>query len=90
VAWNQVRLHDFLLQSPADLERLYYEVHLLGALRHRAVMRLHSSWIDPRRRTLNFVTELFSSGTLHQYVLLLNNFLILCNNGAGTGIHFIV
>ncbi|XP_051206800.1 probable serine/threonine-protein kinase WNK1 [Lolium perenne] len=67
VAWNQVRLHDFLLQSPADLERLYYEVHLLGALRHRAVMRLHSSWIDPRRRTLNFVTELFSSGTLRQY-----------------------
>ncbi|CAM0905548.1 unnamed protein product [Alopecurus aequalis] len=67
VAWNQVRLHDFLLHSPADLERLYYEVHLLGALRHRAVMRLHASWIDPRRRTLNFVTELFTSGTLRQY-----------------------
>uniref|UniRef100_A0ACD5UNW2 Uncharacterized protein n=1 Tax=Avena sativa TaxID=4498 RepID=A0ACD5UNW2_AVESA len=67
VAWNQVRLHDFLLQSPADLERLYCEVHLLGALRHRAVMRLHASWIDPRLRTLNFITELFSSGTLRQY-----------------------
>uniref|UniRef100_A0ACD5U850 Uncharacterized protein n=1 Tax=Avena sativa TaxID=4498 RepID=A0ACD5U850_AVESA len=67
VAWNQVRLHDFLLQSPADLERLYCEVHLLGALRHRAVMRLHASWIDPCGRTLNFITELFSSGTLRQY-----------------------
>ena len=63
-----MRLHDFLLQSPADLERIYCEVHLLGALRHRAVMRLHASWIDPRRRTLNFLTELFTSGTLRQYV----------------------
>ncbi|KAL5199133.1 hypothetical protein ABZP36_002645 [Zizania latifolia] len=66
VAWNQVRLHD-VVQSPGDLERLYGEVHLLTALRHRAIVRLHASWVDAPRRVLNFVTELFVSGTLRQY-----------------------
>ncbi|KAF0908923.1 hypothetical protein E2562_030219 [Oryza meyeriana var. granulata] len=66
VAWNQVRLHD-IVQSPGDLERLYGEVHLLAALRHRAIVRLHAYWIDAPRRALNFVTELFVSGTLRQY-----------------------
>lgn len=69
VAWNQVRLHDFLRSAGGggDLDRLYGEVRLLAALRHRALMRLHAAWVDPRRRTLNFLTELFSSGTLRQY-----------------------
>lgn len=31
VAWNQVKLYDFL-QSPEDLERLYCEIHLLKTL----------------------------------------------------------
>ncbi|TVT97310.1 hypothetical protein EJB05_57451 [Eragrostis curvula] len=68
VAWNQVQLHDFL-RSPGDLERLYGEIHLLKSLRHRAVMRLHASWVDAPRRAVNFVTELFTSGTLRQYRL---------------------
>ncbi|XP_062190137.1 probable serine/threonine-protein kinase WNK3 [Phragmites australis] len=66
VAWNQVQLHDFL-RSPGELERLYSEIHLLKSLRHRAVMRLHASWVDAPRRAVNFVTELFTSGTLRQY-----------------------
>jgi WNK lysine deficient protein kinase len=66
VAWNKVRLHDFL-RSPGELERLYGEIHLLKSLRHRAVMRLHASWVDAPRRAVNFVTELFTSGTLRQY-----------------------
>ncbi|XP_066389094.1 probable serine/threonine-protein kinase WNK3 isoform X2 [Miscanthus floridulus] len=76
VAWNQVQLHDFL-RGPGELERLYGEIHLLKSLRHRAVMRLHASWVDaanadataprPRRAAVNFVTELFTSGTLRQY-----------------------
>lgn len=68
VAWNKVHLHDFL-RSPGDLERLYGEIHLLKSLRHRAVMRLHASWVDPPGRAVNFVTELFTSGTLRQYRL---------------------
>jgi WNK lysine deficient protein kinase len=68
VAWNQVQLHDFL-RGPGELERLYGEIHLLKSLRHRAVMRLHASWVDPTRgrAAVNFVTELFTSGTLRQY-----------------------
>ncbi|CAL5078750.1 unnamed protein product [Urochloa decumbens] len=74
VAWNHVAIHDFL-RSPGDLERLYGEIHLLKTLRHRAVMRLHASWVSagaaaPRRRqhsAVCFVTELFTSGTLRQY-----------------------
>jgi WNK lysine deficient protein kinase len=66
VAWNKVRLHDFL-RGPGELERLYGEIHLLKSLRHRAVMRLHASWVDAPRRAVNFVAELFTSGTLRQY-----------------------
>lgn len=66
VAWNQVQLQGFL-RSPGELERLYGEIHLLKSLRHRAVMRLHAYWVDAPRRAVNFVTELFTSGTLRQY-----------------------
>ncbi|XP_006657511.2 probable serine/threonine-protein kinase WNK3 isoform X1 [Oryza brachyantha] len=66
VAWNQVRLRD-VVHSASDLERLYGEVHLLAALRHRTIVRLDAYWIDAPRRVLNFVTELFVSGTLRQY-----------------------
>ncbi|KAI7754284.1 hypothetical protein M8C21_024800 [Ambrosia artemisiifolia] len=33
VAWNQVKLYDFL-QRPEDLERLFGEIHLLKTLKH--------------------------------------------------------
>ncbi|XP_011080727.1 probable serine/threonine-protein kinase WNK4 isoform X1 [Sesamum indicum] len=66
VAWNQVRLVD-LLQSPDDLQRLYSEVHLLSTLNHNSIIRFYTSWIDVENRTFNFITEMFSSGTLREY-----------------------
>lgn len=66
VAWNQVRLNDFL-RSPEDLERLYCEIHLLKTLKHKNIMKFCSSWVDISRRKINFVTEMFTSGTLRQY-----------------------
>ncbi|KAJ6791365.1 putative serine/threonine-protein kinase WNK9 [Iris pallida] len=66
VAWNQVKLYDFL-QSPEDLERLYCEIHLLKTLKHRNIMKFYTSWVDTSRRNINFVTEMFTSGTLRQY-----------------------
>ncbi|KAL0419226.1 UNVERIFIED_CONTAM: putative serine/threonine-protein kinase WNK4, partial [Sesamum radiatum] len=66
VAWNQVRLVD-LLQSPDDLQRLYSEVHLLSTLNHDSIIRFYTSWIDVENRTFNFITEMFSSGTLREY-----------------------
>ncbi|XP_027151489.1 probable serine/threonine-protein kinase WNK4 isoform X1 [Coffea eugenioides] len=66
VAWSQVKLSD-LLRSAEDLERLYSEVHLLSALHHPSIMKFYTSWIDVERRTFNFITEMFTSGTLRQY-----------------------
>ncbi|CAI9102522.1 OLC1v1000807C5 [Oldenlandia corymbosa var. corymbosa] len=66
VAWNQVKLYDFL-QSPEDLERLYCEIHLLKTLKHQNIMKFYTSWVDTANRNINFVTEMFTSGTLRQY-----------------------
>ncbi|KAH7675405.1 Non-specific serine/threonine protein kinase protein [Dioscorea alata] len=66
VAWNQVRLNDFL-QSSEDLERLYCEIHLLKNLNHKNIIKFFTSWVDISNRNINFVTEIFTSGTLRQY-----------------------
>lgn len=65
VAWNQVRLVD-VLQSADDLQHLYSEVHLLSTLSHNSIIRFYTSWIDVESRTFNFITEMFTSGTLRQ------------------------
>ncbi|KAK7247550.1 hypothetical protein RIF29_42435 [Crotalaria pallida] len=66
VAWGQVQI-DEVLRSPGDLERLYSEVHLLKSLRHCNIVRFYNSWIDNKHKTVNVITELFTSGSLRQY-----------------------
>ncbi|KAF7825432.1 putative serine/threonine-protein kinase WNK5 [Senna tora] len=66
VAWNQVKLGD-IFHSPDELQRLYSEVHLLKNLDHHSIMTFYASWIDINRRTFNFITELFTSGSLREY-----------------------
>ncbi|CAI0559488.1 unnamed protein product [Linum tenue] len=68
VAWNQVKLLDSV-QSPGELERLYCEIHLLKTLKHENIMKFYCSWVDVPSRNINFVTEMFTSGTLRQYRL---------------------
>lgn len=53
-----------MLQSPEDLERLYSEVHLLKSLKHNNIIRFYNSWIDDQNKTVNIITELFTSGSL--------------------------
>lgn len=65
VAWNQVRLNE-VLNTPDDLQRLYSEVHLLSTLKHQSIIRFYTSWIDVDNRTFNFVTEMFTSGSLRE------------------------
>lgn len=65
VAWNQVKLNE-VFRSPEPLQRLYSEVHLLKNLNHESIIRYCTSWIDVNRRTFNFITELFTSGTLRE------------------------
>lgn len=66
VAWNQVKIQD-LLQSPEESERLYSEVHLLKSLKHKNIIKFYNSWVDTRSKNVNFITEIFTSGTLRQY-----------------------
>ncbi|PON37669.1 Serine/threonine protein kinase [Parasponia andersonii] len=66
VAWSQVKLNE-VLRSPDDLQRLYSEVHLLSTLNHDSIIRFYTSWIDVEQRTFNFITEMFTSGTLREY-----------------------
>ncbi|KAG4176012.1 hypothetical protein ERO13_A11G226100v2 [Gossypium hirsutum] len=66
VAWNQVRIEE-VLQKPEDLERLYSEVRLLKSLKHSNIVRFYNSWIDDKKKTVNIITELFTSGSLRQY-----------------------
>ncbi|KAF4384521.1 hypothetical protein F8388_003828 [Cannabis sativa] len=66
VAWNQVKIND-VLRSPEDLEKLYSEVHLLKSLKHENIIKLYHSWVDDEHKTINMITELFTSGNLRQY-----------------------
>ncbi|KAH7435596.1 hypothetical protein KP509_06G071200 [Ceratopteris richardii] len=66
VAWNQVDIRSTLHNS-GDMERLYSELHLLKMLKHGNIMKFCYSWVDHQRKTVNFITEIFTSGTLRQY-----------------------
>ncbi|KAL5750104.1 hypothetical protein ACOSP7_024707 [Xanthoceras sorbifolium] len=66
VAWNQVNIED-VLQSPVQLERLYSEVYLLKSLKHENIIKFYNSWVDDKNKTINMITELFTSGSLRQY-----------------------
>ncbi|XVF22338.1 hypothetical protein REPUB_Repub12eG0163800 [Reevesia pubescens] len=66
VAWNQVKIDD-VLRSPEDLEKLYSEVHLLRSLKNENIIKLYNSWVDGKKKTVNMITELFTSGSLRMY-----------------------
>jgi len=68
VAWNQVKVAD-LLRNEVDLERLYSEVHLLKTLKHKNIIKFYNSWVDTKTENINFITEIFTSGNLRQYVI---------------------
>ena len=65
VAWNQIKLNE-VFRSPDEIQRLYSEVHILKSLHHDSIIKYHTSWIDINRRNFNFITEMFTSGTLRE------------------------
>lgn len=67
MAWNQVKVAD-LLRNSVDLDRLYSEVHLLKTLKHKNIIKFYNSWVDSKNENINFITEIFTSGNLRQYV----------------------
>ncbi|KAK9835569.1 hypothetical protein WJX74_003335 [Apatococcus lobatus] len=66
IAWNQVRVND-LISSKEDRDRLFAEIRVLKQLKHKNIMTFYDSWLDQKTHTVNFITELFTSGTLRQY-----------------------
>lgn len=66
VAWNQVKLRSFS-DNEAMLNRLYGEVRLLRSLRHDHIIGLYKVWTDDQSGTLNFITEVCTSGNLREY-----------------------
>ncbi|KAL9243985.1 hypothetical protein vseg_017810 [Gypsophila vaccaria] len=66
VAWNQVKLRNFSDDMPA-IDRLFSEVKLLSNLRSDNIIRLYHVWRDGERHTLNFITEICTSGNLREY-----------------------
>jgi WNK lysine deficient protein kinase len=50
-----------------DRDRLFAEIRVLKALKHKNIMSFYDSWFEPKTLTVNFITELFTSGTLRQY-----------------------
>ncbi|TQD91111.1 hypothetical protein C1H46_023286 [Malus baccata] len=66
VAWNQVKLRNFT-NDPAMIERLYSEVRLLRSLMNKNIITLYNVWRDAEHNTLNFMTEVCTSGNLREY-----------------------
>lgn len=66
VAWNRMKI-DAVMQSPEDLEKLYSEVHILSSLKHNNIIKFFDSWVDHKKKNVNMITELFTSGSLRQY-----------------------
>jgi WNK lysine deficient protein kinase len=66
VAWNQVKLRNFT-DDEAMIHRLFSEVRLLRNLKNKNIIKLHSVWRDEGRNTLNFITEVCTSGNLREY-----------------------
>lgn len=66
VAWNQVKLRSFS-NDPSMIDRLYSEVTLLRTLKNNNIIALYDVWLDKLHGTLNFITEVCTSGNLREY-----------------------
>ena len=65
MAWNQVRVSE-LVSTKEERDRLFAEIRVLKQLKHKNIMTFYDSWLDSKTMTVNFITELFTSGTLRQ------------------------
>lgn len=68
VAWSQARIDDSVMGSSKKMEQLNTEIQLLKTFRHKNIEKLFASWIDEENKTVNIITEFFTSGSLRQYV----------------------
>lgn len=73
VAWNKVDLRNFtggLGDGGIDNEehdRILAEIRVLRALKHKNIMSFYKWWYNEEKGQVNFISELFASGTLRRY-----------------------
>lgn len=67
VAWAKVEINGRTMGSPKELQRLKTEIQLLRSLHHKHILKLYTSWVDNKKRAVNIITELFTSGNLREY-----------------------
>lgn len=69
VAWNKISLGSAaaLSQDTNFRRRLFSEIHVLKRLQHKNIITFHDYWLDARSCTLNFITELFTHGSLKRF-----------------------
>ncbi|KAF5184306.1 Serine/threonine-protein kinase WNK1 [Thalictrum thalictroides] len=66
VAWNQIKLRGFA-DNEVMLDRLFAEVGLLRSLNNDNIISFYNWWTDDKHNTLNFITEVCTSGSLRDY-----------------------
>ncbi|KAF5197064.1 Serine/threonine-protein kinase WNK1 [Thalictrum thalictroides] len=66
VAWNQVKLSGFG-DNESIIDRIFSEVRLLRSLKNDNIIALYNVWTDDKCNTLNFITEVCTSGNLREY-----------------------
>jgi len=66
VAWNSIKVSR-VVKTAEDRERLLEEVSLLKELKHKSIIKFYDSWVCERTGDVNFITEMFTSGTLRHY-----------------------
>ncbi|KAK2976385.1 hypothetical protein RJ640_008095 [Escallonia rubra] len=67
IAWNQMLIDDDLFQSSLTIDKLLSEAVLVKSLKHENITKCYDSWVDDENKTVNMITELFTSGSLRQY-----------------------
>ncbi|KAF0889242.1 hypothetical protein E2562_022491 [Oryza meyeriana var. granulata] len=53
--------------SSKKMKQLNTEIQLLKTLKHKNIEKMFASWVDEEKKTVNIITELFTSGSLRQY-----------------------
>ncbi|KAL2941520.1 Serine/threonine-protein kinase WNK8 [Bienertia sinuspersici] len=68
IAWSTIMLSDKIFKSEKHLQSVCEEANLLKSLKHENIMRCFHSWVDYKKKTVNMITELFTSEVIKSTV----------------------
>ncbi|KAL5728761.1 non-specific serine/threonine protein kinase [Ranunculus cassubicifolius] len=64
IAWKQILVDTYSLES---LDVVNSAIVRLKALKHKNLIKVYRSWVDKEKKTLNIMTELYTSDNLRVY-----------------------